>query len=160
MAGGPKCYWRNCSGRTRLRVRVRVRVRIASASADCECECGLRVRLRARVRMRIGDARTTRPGGMMEPVEGRREAGGALPRYNHRRLDAYQVALEFIRWRQANIRHLPRGSNLGDQLDRAASSIALNIAEGSGESSPAERARFFRFARRSATECDAALDVI
>jgi four helix bundle protein len=35
----------------------------------------------------------------------------------------------------------------------------LNIAEGAGEFSKPDEARFYRFARRSATECAAALDV-
>jgi len=46
-----------------------------------------------------------------------------------------------------------------DQLQRAATSIPLNVAEGAGEFSPAEKARFYRIARRSATECAAILDV-
>jgi len=37
--------------------------------------------------------------------------------------------------------------------------VALNIAEGAGEFAPAEKARFYRIARRSATECAAILDV-
>ena len=44
-------------------------------------------------------------------------------------------------------------------LDRAATSIVLNVAEGAGEFSAAERARFYRMARRSANECAAILDV-
>lgn len=48
---------------------------------------------------------------------------------------------------------------LADQLQRAASSITLNIAEGAGEFSPAEKARFYRIAKRSATECAAIVDV-
>jgi hypothetical protein len=35
----------------------------------------------------------------------------------------------------------------------------LNIAEGAGEFSKPDEARFYRFTRRSATECAAALDV-
>ena len=35
----------------------------------------------------------------------------------------------------------------------------LNVAEGAGEFSPADKARFYRVARRSATECAAILDV-
>lgn len=38
-------------------------------------------------------------------------------------------------------------------------SIALNIAEGSGEFARKEKARFYRIARRSATECAAILDI-
>jgi four helix bundle protein len=42
---------------------------------------------------------------------------------------------------------------------RAATSMPLNIAEGAGEFSAKDKARFYRIARRSATECAAALDV-
>ena len=38
-------------------------------------------------------------------------------------------------------------------------SICLNTAEGAGEFSTAEKARFYRLARRSATECAAAPDI-
>jgi four helix bundle protein len=55
---------------------------------------------------------------------------------------------------------LPSGrAALSDQLDRAAVSIAMNIAEGAGEFAAREKARFYRIARRSATECAAILDV-
>ena len=37
--------------------------------------------------------------------------------------------------------------------------MALNIAEGAGEFSPADKARLYRIARRSATECAAILDI-
>ena len=49
-------------------------------------------------------------------------------------------------------------AQLADQLRRAALSISLNIAEGAGEFSPQDKARFYRMARRSATECAAILD--
>ena len=44
---------------------------------------------------------------------------------------------------------------LADQLRRAATSVSLNIAEGAGEFSPDEKSRFYRMAKRSATECAA-----
>ena len=49
---------------------------------------------------------------------------------------------------------------LSDQLRRAVASIPLNIAEGAGEFAPADKARFYRMARRSATETAAVLDVL
>ncbi len=49
---------------------------------------------------------------------------------------------------------------MADQLHRAATSIALNIAEGAGEFSAPEKARFYRIARRSATESAAAVDLL
>ena len=38
-------------------------------------------------------------------------------------------------------------------------SIVLNIAEGAGEYSGCEKSRFYRMARRSATECAGILDI-
>ncbi len=48
---------------------------------------------------------------------------------------------------------------MADQLQRAGTSILLNVAEGAGEYSSKEKARFYRMAKRSATECAAILDV-
>jgi four helix bundle protein len=45
-------------------------------------------------------------------------------------------------------------------LDRSATSIVLNIAERAGEFSRADKQRFYRMARRSATESAATLDII
>ena len=47
-----------------------------------------------------------------------------------------------------------------DQLDNAATSIVANIAEGAGEFSPNEKKRFYRMARRSATEVAAWTDIL
>jgi len=58
------------------------------------------------------------------------------------------------------IKHLPRGrAYLADQLQRAGSSVPLNIAEGAGEYSRNEKVRFYRMAKRSATECASILDI-
>ena len=81
--------------------------------------------------------------------------------FDHERLDVYQAALEFVVFGNDIAEQLPRGrGHLADQLQRAATSIPLNIAEGAGEFSPAEKARFYRIARRSATESAAILDVL
>ncbi len=53
-----------------------------------------------------------------------------------------------------------RRRDLADQLVRAAASVPVNIAEGAGEYRPREKARFYRIARRSATECAGILDAI
>jgi four helix bundle protein len=49
---------------------------------------------------------------------------------------------------------------LRDQLDRASVSIVLNIAEGVGRRTPADKAHFFVIARGSATECGAAFELL
>ena len=83
-----------------------------------------------------------------------------MPKFDHERLDVYQAAIDFVVLANDIVEHLPRGRGyLADQLQRAATSIPLNVAEGAGEFSPAEKVRFYRIARRSATECAAILDV-
>ncbi|WP_437642520.1 four helix bundle protein [Sorangium sp. So ce854] len=58
------------------------------------------------------------------------------------------------------VARLPRGDrDLRDQLKRAAMSVPLNIAEGSGKPAPADRARFYAIARGAAMECGALVDV-
>ena len=50
--------------------------------------------------------------------------------FDHERLHVYQAALDFVVVADATIEHFPRGkSHLADQLQRAATSIVLNIAE-------------------------------
>jgi four helix bundle protein len=83
-----------------------------------------------------------------------------MPSFDHERLDVYQAAIDFVVLANDVVERLPRGRGyLADQLQRAATSIPLNIAEGAGEFSAAEKARFYRIARRSATESAAILDV-
>jgi four helix bundle protein len=79
---------------------------------------------------------------------------------DHEKLDVYHTAVEFVIVADEVVRHLPRGrANLSDQLHRAALSIPLNIAEGAGEYSIDEKVRFYRMAKRSATECAGILNV-
>ena len=70
------------------------------------------------------------------------------------------MAIEFLALADGIVERLPRGrAHLGDQLQRAATSIPLNIAEGAGEFSTTDKRRFYRRTLRSATECAAILDV-
>jgi len=79
---------------------------------------------------------------------------------DHEKLNVYQIAIEFVLLADEMIEHLPRGrAYLSDQLQRAALSIPLNIAEGAGEYAADEKIRFYRMAKRSATECAGILDV-
>jgi four helix bundle protein len=79
----------------------------------------------------------------------------------HEKLHAYQAALQFgelvfdVLRRKGKIR-----KSLNDQLERAMESLLLNIAEGNGKKSAAERRRFFETARASAFECAAIVDLL
>ncbi len=80
--------------------------------------------------------------------------------FDHERLDVYRAAIDFVVLANDVVAQLPRGRGYrADQLQRAATSVPLNIAEGAGEFSRKDKARFYRMARRSATECAAVLDV-
>jgi four helix bundle protein len=79
--------------------------------------------------------------------------------FEHERLDVYRAAIQFLALADTIAGNLPRGrSYLADQLRRAASSVSFNIAEGAGEYALADKARFYRMARRSATESASILD--
>lgn len=79
---------------------------------------------------------------------------------DHERLDVYQLSLDFLVFANQVIEALPRGrSHLSEQLTRASISIVLNIAEGAGKHSKADKRRYYLTARGSATESAALLDV-
>jgi four helix bundle protein len=79
--------------------------------------------------------------------------------FEHERLDVYKAAVGFLVVADEIAGQFPIGRRyLSDQLRRAALSILLNISEGLGEFSAADKARFYRMARRSGTECAAILD--
>jgi len=76
-----------------------------------------------------------------------------MDRFDFEQLDAFVVATDMVVCIDAIAQALPAGRGyMRDQLRRAANSVPLNIAEGAGEFAPAEKARFYRIARRSATE--------
>jgi four helix bundle protein len=79
---------------------------------------------------------------------------------DHERLDVYHLSLDFLVFANHVIEALPRGrSHLCDQLMRASTSIALNLAEGAGKHSKPDKRRYYLTARGSATESAALLDV-
>jgi four helix bundle protein len=80
--------------------------------------------------------------------------------FGFQRLDAYQAATSFLAEAAKLAVKVPRGQgDLADQLRRAALSVPLNIAEGSGKFSR-EAIRFYTIARGSALECVAILDAL
>lgn len=80
--------------------------------------------------------------------------------FDHEKLDVYQAAIELVVLIDQVVEDFPKGrAYLIDQLRRAGSSVPLNIAEGAGEFSSDEKIRFYRMAKRSATECAGIFDV-
>ena len=55
---------------------------------------------------------------------------------------------------------IPSNLSVHDHLDRASTSVPLNIAEGNGKFTGRDRCRHFDTARGSALECAASLDVL
>jgi four helix bundle protein len=80
---------------------------------------------------------------------------------DHERLDVYRLAVDFLVFAHQVIETLPRGRcHLSDQLTRASTSIVLNLAEGAGKHSKADKRRYYVSARGSAIESAALLDVL
>ncbi|HEY6069770.1 MAG TPA: four helix bundle protein [Chthoniobacterales bacterium] len=80
--------------------------------------------------------------------------------FDHEKLDVYREAIAFCAWTGDLLTSIAGKAAAKDQLDRASTSIPLNIAEGNGKFSAKDRARFLEIARGSALECAAALDVL
>ena len=65
--------------------------------------------------------------------------------FDHEKLDVYQITMEFVVSIDKCMGHLPEGRGyLINQLQRASSSILLNISEGAGELAENEKIRFYR----------------
>ena len=81
--------------------------------------------------------------------------------FHHSRLEVYRLAVRFAAQVDPILHRMPRWrAPVRDQLLRATCSILANIAEGAGEYSPWDKARFYRIARRSAAESAALLDFL
>ena len=82
--------------------------------------------------------------------------------YKFQRLEVYQLALDYIDFVYHLSKQLPDSErfNLRSQLERASTSIALNIAEGSTSQSDPEQARFLGLAVRSFLETVACWDLV
>jgi four helix bundle protein len=83
-----------------------------------------------------------------------------MPLFDHEKLIVYQTSISFVSWVSDLFRDLPKSLSVHKQLDRASTSIPLNIAEGNGKFTSADRCQFFDIARGSALECAACLDVL
>jgi four helix bundle protein len=79
----------------------------------------------------------------------------------HEKLDVYRLSIGYVAWvyeKTANLKGVHRPAR--DQWLRASQSIPLNIAEGNGKTTEANRRRYFEIARGSALECAAIQDVL
>ena len=80
---------------------------------------------------------------------------------DYEKLDAYKCAIEHLALVFHWIPRLPKGqSTLADQWRRAATAVPLNIGEGAGKTSVAERCHCYSIARGESMECGAILDVV
>jgi four helix bundle protein len=79
--------------------------------------------------------------------------------FSHEKLKVYQKSLEFIEFTNKifpDSNHI----NVYYQLDKASTSIPLNIAEGTGKYTNRDKCHYYDIARGSALECAACLDVL
>ncbi len=81
--------------------------------------------------------------------------------HNFRKLKLYEKTLEFTKTVRTVTKTFPKDELfvLTAQFRRAADSIVLNIAEGAGNRSDKEFAKFLDYAIRSGHECIGCLDV-
>lgn len=83
----------------------------------------------------------------------------AVALFPHERLHVYQVGLEFISW----FHSLPGGAELSSrlfrQVDKAATSVVLNIAERNGRFPEGDRRSFLEIAEASAVKAAVHLDL-
>jgi four helix bundle protein len=81
--------------------------------------------------------------------------------FGFQRLDAYRCSVAFLGRAAPLAERVSRGySSLADQLRRAALSIPLNVAEGSGKPTERDARKFYAIARGSALECAAIMDAL
>ncbi|MCB0733909.1 MAG: four helix bundle protein [Flavobacteriales bacterium] len=84
----------------------------------------------------------------------------AMELFDFEKIAAYQKARTYFSTINELIHKSSISPNMRDQLERAALSIPLNIAEGSGRISLKERRHFFTIARGSLYESWAILDIM
>jgi len=90
-----------------------------------------------------------------------KDGDGRRMSLGHEKLDVYRLAIAYVTWvfgTAEQLNGLHRYAR--DQWLRASQSIPLNIAEGNGKSTEADRRRYFEIARGSALECAAIQDVL
>lgn len=80
--------------------------------------------------------------------------------FDFQKLDVYQKSKRFYIDTKTVITVTKLDNYIKDQLSRAAFSVPLNLAEGSGKFSKADRKNYYTTARASLYECVAILDIL
>lgn len=80
--------------------------------------------------------------------------------FDHDKLKVYQSSLKFIIWLETIFPNIDKSLSVRNQIERASTSIPLNIAEGNGKFTANDRCKYFDIARGSALECASCLDVL
>jgi len=79
--------------------------------------------------------------------------------FDHERLDAYNAPLAFIAWMTEADPDPTCSSDLLTKMDKASTSVVLNIAAGNGRTSNADKIKFFKTASKANTQTSALLDI-
>jgi four helix bundle protein len=80
--------------------------------------------------------------------------------FDFQKLEVYKKAKDFYKECKIIIQSNKLDKYVIDQLGRASFSVPLNIAEGSGKFSKADRRNYFTTARASVFECAAVIDIL
>jgi four helix bundle protein len=80
--------------------------------------------------------------------------------FDFQKLEVYKKSMRFYIDSKEIVHTSKLDNYIKDQLSRAAFSVPLNIAEGSGKFSKADRRNYFTTARASVFECVAIMDIL
>lgn len=80
--------------------------------------------------------------------------------FSHEKLIVYQRSLEFVEHTDKVFSFTPERISAHWQLDKASTSIPLNIAEGTGKYTGKDKCHYYDIARGSALESASCLDVL
>lgn len=81
-------------------------------------------------------------------------------KFSHEKLIVYQRSLDFIEYTNKIFADSSLSINAYQQLDRASSSVTLNIAEGTGKFTIRDKNHYYDIARGSALECSGCLYIL
>ncbi len=79
--------------------------------------------------------------------------------FHHESLDVYQVGLDFMRWFAGLPGSVELANRLCREVDKSATSVVLNVAEGNGRYSELDHRRFLEIAATSVVKAAAYLDL-